>query len=542
MKHKLKMGGILALALFLVYLYGCQKEELESPKFFGPDINSNNGINYKYVKGNSIPNVIDVLNAQMRKSGKLVAKHKDETYYQTMNTSFGVVLFDNIMQVVDSLGNSNYTFKVIHPEDNYKTFFNLVMLEKEQGVKVQLIKYEMSEEFANLYRQGAKDLSQFVGSITTNTLTSPCLCEDPNDGLPIEVNPGDNGDGGSGGGGSGNPIGGPTLGSPGDGGSGGGNQSCVISIITTVCCQNIHWGYSSNCRCPESGGNNGATFMYNSCTGQLLQLNKNSRFKKGNTQNQTENINENDCCNNGLIGILDPSSKEEDMIEERINDFDLDPCSKTILSQLKNLQQNDISKILQRFNNVPYVYNLTYKTATPLINPLNSAETDWVRDLNDNPVLQNYLIHINPNYVNQATKIAIARTILHEMLHAHLLAIVDDIGLANSIVDPREFPVIYNAISNNIQSNTEAIHHQQMSMKYILPLRDALKEWDNSNQPDQYYEDLAWGALYNTSTFNFYHPQGSISRQRIIARNQAEDTNSVVNTPTVSYTPLGTGC
>jgi hypothetical protein len=79
-------------------------------------------------------------------------------------------------------------------------------------------------------------------------------------------------------------------------------------------------------------------------------------------------------------------------------------------------------------------------------------------------------------------------------------------------------------------------------MKYILPLRDALKEWDNSNQPDQYYEDLAWGALYNTSTFNFYHPQGSISRQRIIARNQAEDTNSVVNTPTVSYIPLGTGC
>jgi hypothetical protein len=29
MKHKLKTGGILALALFLVYLYGCQKEELE---------------------------------------------------------------------------------------------------------------------------------------------------------------------------------------------------------------------------------------------------------------------------------------------------------------------------------------------------------------------------------------------------------------------------------------------------------------------------------------------------------------------------------
>lgn len=49
---------------------------------------------------------------------------------------------------------------------------------------------------------------------------------------------------------------------------------------------------------------------------------------------------------------------------------------------------------------------------------------------------------------------------------------------------------------NNFKNNPEPIHHEFMASKFISPLKDALKEWDNSSQPnDQYYEDLAWGAL-----------------------------------------------
>jgi hypothetical protein len=518
----------LLLCFISTTFWQCQKEELEIEQPI-----PTKGIPFEV----EVPQVESYFVAESSK-GKVIDKLFKALGYTTRTggnvtesyeTGIGTILTDEILAVQDVFG-TKYTFKLDHPEKDFYTFFNLLMVEKEEKTIVHLLKYKMTPEFAELYRSGQKQLDSFEGTTTSFVLANPCLCEFPTDGMELDVIPGDYTQTPGGGTVSGTGPGSSTGGVLGGGALENGSP-CGVVVFSVP-------GYVTT-----STGTHLKNFVFrlNTCTGEFEWSNDSNR-KTRKDANQTETLNENGCCSFGVIGILDPSSKEEDMIEERINDLDLDPCSKTILNQLKNLQQNDISKILQRFNNVPYVYNLTYKTAIPLINPLNSAETDWVRDLNDNPVLQNYLIHINPNYVNQATKTAIARTILHEMLHAHLLAIVDDIGLANSIVDPREFPVIYNAISNNIQSNTEAIHHQQMSMKYILPLRDALKEWDNSNQPDQYYEDLAWGALYNTSTFNFYHPQGSISRQRIIARNQAEDTNSVVNTPTVSYIPLGTGC
>jgi len=57
-------------------------------------------------------------------------------------------------------------------------------------------------------------------------------------------------------------------------------------------------------------------------------------------------------------------------------------------------------------------------------------------------------------------------------------------------------------------------------------------------QSNQYYEDLSWGALFNTDTFNHFHPIGSSSRSRIMNRNTAEDTNSNSN----GTTPKGNKC
>ncbi|MDZ4146792.1 MAG: hypothetical protein U1C58_00765 [Flavobacteriaceae bacterium] len=65
-----------------------------------------------------------------------------------------------------------------------------------------------------------------------------------------------------------------------------------------------------------------------------------------------------------------------------------------------------------------------------------------------------------------------------------------------------------------------------MAQKFLIPLKDALKEWGGARQPNQYYEDLAWGALFDTSTFGFFHPVGSATRMRIINTNLTEDTNS----------------
>jgi hypothetical protein len=69
-------------------------------------------------------------------------------------------------------------------------------------------------------------------------------------------------------------------------------------------------------------------------------------------------------------------------------------------------------------------------------------------------------------------------------------------------------------------------------------MKKSLKEWDNSSQSNQYYKDLAWGALTETGTFDHFHPIGSTSRIRIINTNAAEDTNSVQG----SISPQGSPC
>ena len=231
-------------------------------------------------------------------------------------------------------------------------------------------------------------------------------------------------------------------------------------------------------------------------------------------------------------------TKKAFLIENSIISTQLDPCSSQILSELKNLQQNDMAMIISRFGTPNTVYDWEIKTENPLINPNNAAETDWKRDSNDQAIDYNYLTHIKPSYINQATQNSIARTILHEMLHAYMSSHLDDVSNGNT-QDLRSFASLWNSIRNNLYGGEiEAQQHEFMANKFLNPLTDALKEWDNGTQSNQYYQDLAWGALFTTTTFNHFHPSGSSSRNRILNTNAAEDENSTKN----GIAPKGNPC
>ncbi|MDO1513227.1 hypothetical protein Q2T41_11220 [Maribacter confluentis] len=239
----------------------------------------------------------------------------------------------------------------------------------------------------------------------------------------------------------------------------------------------------------------------------------------------------------GEVAVISVTKKAF-LIENSIISTQLDPCSAQILTELKNLQQNDMAMIISRFGTPNSVYDWVIKTANPLINSNNDAETDWKRDSNDNALDYNYLTHIKPNYINQATQIAIARTILHEMLHAYLISLVDD-ALITGCSEVTNFPILWNALVNKTYNNNpNRLHPEEISRKFITPLQDALKEWDGAKESNRYYEDLAWGALFDTDTFKYFHPIGSVSRLRIMNINAAEDNNNISN----GTSPKGTKC
>ena len=91
-------------------------------------------------------------------------------------------------------------------------------------------------------------------------------------------------------------------------------------------------------------------------------------------------------------------------------------------------------------------------------------------------------------------------------------------------------------------NNPNQLQHEIISRHFIEPIRDALKEWDGASQTDQYYEDMAWGALEHTTSFNVLYPPGSTDRDRILAVNHAEDTNSVSTNGSHTAIPKGNPC
>jgi hypothetical protein len=315
MKHKFKATSIFALVCFLVYLYGCQKEELEIEQPI-----PTKGIPFKV----EVPQVESYFVAESSK-GKVIDKLFKALGYTTRTggnvtesyeTGIGTILTDEILAVQDVFG-TKYTFKLDHPEKDFYTFFNLVMVDKGEEVVVLLKKHIMTEEFANLYRSDQKTVDDFDGSVATTLLTNPCLCEFPNEGEPEIVYPGDYTPGGSGGGGT---VAGSGPSGPVGGGTGGTTHCFLISFTMT------HTITYTN------GNSHTKTKRYtlDTCTGIITVNNKGTKTSKDGN-NQTETYNENDCCSFGAIGIMDDNKD--------------DPCLK-----LKNLTNDTLTNIKPRID------------------------------------------------------------------------------------------------------------------------------------------------------------------------------------------------
>jgi hypothetical protein len=250
-------------------------------------------------------------------------------------------------------------------------------------------------------------------------------------------------------------------------------------------------------------------------------------------------------------------------IEKQIDDSSLDPCTQDVLNNLKNLQQNDIAKIFDKLNNQNIVVKPFYSTKIIIEDPINStdalAQTNWITIPNSNelqpgsPVQSpfNYIIRIRPSYLdgtmlsnvyppNKPTKLSIARTLLHEIIHAYFDSLFDDCYYNNNCAEIKEFPVLWNEylILKNGGIYPDDSQHLTIANSFVKILASALQEFNtgipvsDNVEPDQDYIDLAWkgleGDMFNlnnslTHVFNLEYPLGSLKRIRYDQINAAED-------------------
>lgn len=161
-------------SIFLILLFSlqsCQTEELYVKK---KESGKKSGIKTEYLIGAEAKRIALLLKTKLNNLGS-----NDQELATLRTGDEEEIDYNNILLVIDSLGVKNYIFKVTnHPEDDYKTFHNLVMTDKEGTLELRLMKYAMTTVFAQEYQEQLKKIQEFRGVVTSKKLASTDACQD----------------------------------------------------------------------------------------------------------------------------------------------------------------------------------------------------------------------------------------------------------------------------------------------------------------------------------------------------------------------------
>ena len=208
-----------------------------------------------------------------------------------------------------------------------------------------------------------------------------------------------------------------------------------------------------------------------------------------------------------------------DFEEKLIIDTTVSTCVQNIITPLINK-----STYISVVPNLPININLTSIILNLFNNSSNHNLLIEVKNLGNNvnastiPSYQGggvflYTITLNSSYVNNATDLAIARTIIHESVHAYL----------SYIYQTQPFSDISTILRYHLTQ--QGITTSQAQHLYMVQFVDAiaysLQNWDNNSLGSlDYYRYLAWsGDMLNTPDFN---QLPLIFQQNVIDANIAE--------------------
>lgn len=239
----------------------------------------------KHLKGAEAKLVMNQLEKKVSKS-KLRILGKAGTYARSNE---GTIDYSEIMQVKDTLGNTNYTFRIInHPDDSNLVYHNLVVkMSDEDDVKINLLKY------TNIYFQESNIFNN--QQIESNILITSLSSNDC-DPLPIIVNPiqTPNPIGGGGSDAGGGYTGGGSFGGGSTGGTG--SNGSINEIATPVFqCNSCSFNANSWDDFKVHTDENGVVYSF------TVNLKRQTNSNTTNSGLQTD-----PCLPDGTIGVLLP--------------------------------------------------------------------------------------------------------------------------------------------------------------------------------------------------------------------------------------------
>ncbi|TDQ23732.1 hypothetical protein [Tenacibaculum caenipelagi] len=156
-----------------------------------------------------------------------------------------------------------------------------------------------------------------------------------------------------------------------------------------------------------------------------------------------------------------------------------------ILNKLQKMSTT-FKSMIQKFDGEFPVSHLKYS--------VDDSLPDNVNAITDNGSEYTIEIKLNGNNLSQRTVLGLARTLIHETIHAEMYRKLRSVNYNVSIND---FPGIYDYYRRH-----KNWQHEQMAAHYVETIVDMLKEFDNSQNSNTLYIDLAWEGLQNTVAWN----------------------------------------
>ena len=429
-----------------------------------------------------VPNVVSQLQEGLGLRGG-----NDRLSVNDEGRTYGVIIdWNRITELIDTVGNVNYTFAVVDEDEDPYTFHNLIIGKNEEGYwkRPYLLTYVMGEEFRSKYdATGSTEgftgrlLKRYISPSTSdsrrgvvNNYEDPYTSNDPCDRETEVISVGS--------GGGDDPYTEFEAPTPGMG-----NTFCYTYwyyFETSTICGND--GYFTDC---EMGVRR--PFLVTEC------------IEYGGSMAGS------DPCDQDMeeVAVIEPELRallwEVGICET--DAFKSNSCLSGVWTKLK--QSNKAYKLVEKFTrDQPMPIDLCMDSKTTL--GTDKANVGGVTYRENGSVK----IDFNATLLSQHPELITAQSMIHEIIHAEMFRKIISAGGSVSIND---FPGIYDYYSRYmpLRDKNGSIHypngspqHNLMSEHYITIIAEALMEYDGAIGTYEQYEAIAWIGLETTSVWS----------------------------------------
>ena len=282
----------------------------------------------------------------------------------------------------------------------------------------------------------------------------------------------------------------------------------------------------------------------NKTTGQLICINYGGRRYLGTQVTYMSTPYACDAAGDAVYQIQSQTSYRNFFLQDHIAYDVLDPCPKEVMGKLVNTTDCQMAQVFNKLNADFSKYLVNVVSGNSGTNPAITKMTS--------PFC--YLITMSNDRYTSSTKLYKAANLLHEMVHAYFLSLVDD-NTNNTATNPAAYdnlPTLFQAFCDkNFPLNPndrQDIHHEEMANNYVNAIANALQEYNKINDPNglvpyQVYSDLAWGGLYGTPVYDKHFENKADEKARVENRYACEQVGSAKGVGTTNVqTPIGKPC